>query len=300
MYKYVILFIMLFAIGVVLWWATFLSANIVHDLVKVDQHSGPVEVLKKGSTTWVQAEGTPYVFAGDMIQTRPGGTATLKWVCDGTRLVLAENSSIQVEDFTLKRNQTLTSRFVLLNGQAWMHVRNAFLRNPGSVFEVQTAQMSARVRGTIFSVTAGPTDSRVSVRDGLVQVTAGKQEVDVVAGEQAVIAGTGVPIATKLSPEDAADWATRQDVLRPLLTITRPREEGQLILNTSAVVEGGVEPGSSVTLNGQPVITDEKGDFHTQVSLTPGANTITAVARSPQGLEATETRTVRCKPPKNE
>lgn len=68
-----------------------------------------------------------------------------------------------------------------------------------------------------------------------------------------------------------------RDEQPPFLVITRPM--GHTTVSTSEIdIQGEVEAGATLTLNGQSITTAADGDFTTTVTLSPGANTLTLVA----------------------
>ncbi len=60
----------------------------------------------------------------------------------------------------------------------------------------------------------------------------------------------------------------------PLLSL-RPIETTAVVTNPSFILKGTISPHDQLTVNGEVVYSDEKGDFEKQVTLEPGLNTFT-------------------------
>jgi cytoskeletal protein RodZ len=80
----------------------------------------------------------------------------------------------------------------------------------------------------------------------------------------------------------------------PNVTITTP-DDNQTIIGGVTTVTGHVTPGSDVTIDDVPVISDGDGNFSSQVSLQNGLNTIHVTAKSKLGKINTVGRTVLAK-----
>lgn len=78
------------------------------------------------------------------------------------------------------------------------------------------------------------------------------------------------------------------DTTAPAISITSPGADANVTVPT-VTVTGTTEPGAKVTVNGQTVSVDGSGSFSTQVSLTQGANLITATATDTAGNSASST-----------
>ena len=77
-----------------------------------------------------------------------------------------------------------------------------------------------------------------------------------------------------------------------VLTVTAPLE-GQVFPQPSAAAAGRVSPASAtVTLNGAPLSVQGDGAFTATATLLPGANTLTFLARHPDGRTVSESRNV--------
>jgi hypothetical protein len=208
---------------------------------------------------------------------------------------MGENSEIVVVACDADEEKRISaSRFSVTTGQVWFRVRNAYLDNPKSAFEVRTGHLSATVRGTVFSVTATEAESRVSVYEGRVHVVAAKKEVDLASGQVAEVAAKSPPNVAAFTPEERAAWAQRSEVLQPTLGLTYPRKA----VMTRNEVTGVTDPGCAVTVNGNAAPVDADGGFATRVPMQRGANTIEATATGADGLTYTVKEDVRYLPVK--
>lgn len=91
-------------------------------------------------------------------------------------------------------------------------------------------------------------------------------------------------------------WQFTALAAAPRLALTRPDNDVSL---TGSVVDiaGSTTPGSDVTVNDSPVLTDTNGNFSEKVALQDGVNAIRVTAKSKLGKSTTVTRNVLAKLP---
>jgi cytoskeletal protein RodZ len=77
----------------------------------------------------------------------------------------------------------------------------------------------------------------------------------------------------------------------PALTILEP-EENQVLISERVKVTGKADPSAVVKVNNQLVTMDADGNFEIGLTLTPGEQTITAVAETKKGNQTVEERKV--------
>ncbi len=75
------------------------------------------------------------------------------------------------------------------------------------------------------------------------------------------------------------------DTTPPAIAITSPGADANVSVPT-VTITGTAEPGASVLVNGHPVTVDSSGSFSAQISLSEGANLITATATDAAGNSA--------------
>lgn len=95
-------------------------------------------------------------------------------------------------------------------------------------------------------------------------------------------------------------YAEPQPLPAPALTIATPTE-GAILSSASLTATGTTSDPfgiKSLTVNGQPVTVDATGSWSFPLTLTPGSNTITAVATNNGGASTTVRRMVTYTPPK--
>lgn len=145
---------------------------------------------------------------GHWLETSPASSAVLRLPC-GATVLLAGGTRIRlgradVAEVSLRRGALLA----LVDPQ-----------QPGARFTVVTAQGRVEVKGTVFGVTAGRTQSRAAVLRGRVQVTGKRRTpVQLAAGHQIVVGGTR---ATAL-PAETSKRLWGQVRLLDLLQTDRP------------------------------------------------------------------------------
>jgi hypothetical protein len=95
-------------------------------------------------------------------------------------------------------------------------------------------------------------------------------------------------------------YAEPQPLPAPALTIATPTESA--VLSSASLTATGTTSDpfgiKSLTVNGQPVTVAATGSWSFPLTLTPGSNTITAVATNNGGASSTVQRTVTYTPPK--
>lgn len=140
--------------------------------------SGAVEVERDGRwTPLADGAGLP---TGARIRTSGEGRALLTFA-DGSTVALDPASELVVE-------------VVLTDGPRQIVLRQESGRllhqvvpdeRPGAAFEVRTASATVSARGTVFETTIEAGETEVSTSDGLVEVVAGAERVNVASGESA-------------------------------------------------------------------------------------------------------------------
>jgi transcriptional regulator with XRE-family HTH domain len=78
-------------------------------------------------------------------------------------------------------------------------------------------------------------------------------------------------------------WQARAVSSPPPLRVSSPAE-GQRLLEAKAVIDGTTEPGSIVTINGDPIVVDAEGHFHLMREVTSGVSTLRFEARRRHGV----------------
>lgn len=158
-------------------------------------------VFVRGEVSITAGDGQPIVAAigatlpsGATIRTGSNATATLRF-SDGARLLLAEQSSLVLENLVLYgKSGLLRNDLRLHEGQAETEVVPDPARQPR--FQLRTPIMAVGVRGTQFRVkNAEKAGSTVEVLRGQVEARSGAQAVNLAAGF-----GTSVQRLGELSP----------------------------------------------------------------------------------------------------
>lgn len=78
----------------------------------------------------------------------------------------------------------------------------------------------------------------------------------------------------------------------PDLEVDRPKEE-ETLLSKSIVVSGRTDTDANVTVNNQPVIVDQEGNFETTVEVTENTDKLVIKAVSRSGKETTVERKIK-------
>jgi hypothetical protein len=171
--------------------------------------NGTVEVRRVGETQWTAAKGDTKLYAGDVVRTADGGTATIK-LADESVIEVAETTTIGIAS----RNGTAdpASSAAVLGGIARFTVP---ARVPGEgPFRVYTPTAVVLTRGTTYGVgVAASGEARVGVETGIVDVIGLAQldakPVTVEKSAQVAIAADGKIGTAAAWPAD--DWGTWRD-----------------------------------------------------------------------------------------
>lgn len=121
--------------------------------------SGPVTLRVAGGAEGAPAEGA-VAGPGDRVATGPGGRVLLTRGADS--IVMSENTVVEVPAASDQPTPTILQD----RGEATFQVE----KRPNVPFVVETPHLAAAVKGTEFVVTAQGPDSKVYVRQGVVEV----------------------------------------------------------------------------------------------------------------------------------
>jgi hypothetical protein len=166
------------------------------DLKNGVEYSSGVPVTKNDSELVYSSARRSDIPLPDTVQTLKGGYYRLQ-LPDGSKVVLNSASSVFFAS-AFGSNE----RQVSVKGEAWFEVKK-----DARPFYVHVSGMKIKVYGTRFNVQAYPNeDVKTSLVEGSVKVTAGKQEVSLKPGEQAVL--TKKKILEKVTDSTAIKKAT--------------------------------------------------------------------------------------------
>jgi hypothetical protein len=215
------------------------------------------------------AAGDP-LHADDLIRTGPGARVELE-AGGASRLTVDERTQLSVRELT-----PAVHRYRLARGL----VRVDYERDGDRVVRIEDASggAMAEARSARFHVAANGLAFAVATQTGTVSLGAAGTSVAVGPGEQALSASGGAPSAPRPVPTDL------------LLRIAAASRGGTAArcLDTT----GRTDPGSLVTVDGQPVDVAADGSFPIRVArrAAPGGVEIRAVAPDGRGTA----RTIPC------
>ncbi len=84
-------------------------------------------------------------------------------------------------------------------------------------------------------------------------------------------------------------WQVHGILVPPQLSVYTP-SDGSIINQPTTIVEGQTEKEAQLTVNGQPVMVNDQGQFEATIDLSQGLNTIAIVATKKHGKTTTVTR----------
>ena len=206
--------------------------------------------------------------AAQTLRTAPRAHAELAVGTTGARLVLPERSELRVDGLSPEDH-----RFRLTRGRVQVDYEPQGKRlvriesESGAVAEASGARFWMLASGTVVAVAA---------ERGLVNLTAAGTEVQVRAGEQAVVTGGGAPGAPTPIPVEV------------LLAVARTGQKD----GACALVEGRVRPGSELRVDGEPMAVVAEGRFRLTLPQRPGAREAVLSVQEPSG--ATREQRIPC------
>lgn len=270
------------------------SLMVMQRVAAVSDARGRILIKPLGAETFAPLGGAERVKAGDVIQTGSDGQVTLSWI-DNSRLRIGPNSVVEVLKCQFNQaRRTEQYLFRLSVGQVWVRVLQAL--TPQDKFEIRTPTATAAVRGTVFSVAVAPDGATtVSVLKGKVTLTGNGQETAVNTGQEARAGANAAGFAGSMTDTSRFDWERNIDIAEPSLQVTAPIFDRIPQGLTTLTVEGIAERHAEVTVNGQPVKLNLKGQFSTDIAIPKDARefTITVRAVDSKGFEKVVTRRLK-------
>ena len=268
------------------------SLLVVQRLARVSSVSGSVQVKTPGGSSFIPLRDQALVTSGAVVQTGPGGSATLNWI-DGSRLLVGPATTMTVLKCQVNRDtRAETSLFNLTTGNLLVRVRK--LLSGQSKFEIRTPTATAGVRGTIFSVQVSPAgQTQIAVLEGQVNLDAAGQTLSVTPGYRAIASADKAEVQ-RLSAAERARLEGTPGALGPYVALDQPLA-GATVAPGLLEVSGQVEERARLTLNGEPVRDSKLNRFRTTVQVPAGAGSFTlrVVAIDERDYRTEITREVR-------
>jgi ferric-dicitrate binding protein FerR (iron transport regulator) len=166
--------------------------------------SGTVRVvpaLEGGAAEPVSLQMGDSIRAGSSVDTTRGGRAALR-LPGGVSVRIASDTRL-----------TLVSQVIIILEEGAIYVHSGGGREAGAL-EVRTTLGVARDIGTRFEIRIDGSALRVRVREGLVQLTQGRQSHDAKAGDELTLNQNG-GVVRRTVPVYGADWKWTVDLARP-------------------------------------------------------------------------------------
>lgn len=146
----IIIFLLSIFTGIVFWVTRGVTLPVQETVVVKEQ--GLVEVKRAQSEDWVVVNSDTTVSNGDTVRTNEDAEASLYYFDQGTSR-LFENTTVVIDGVDFSSDQSVLNGSIELKiGKVWSKLLD-FL-SPDSIFEVETANTVATVRGTAFLVQA--------------------------------------------------------------------------------------------------------------------------------------------------
>ena len=164
-----------------------------------------VEVVLASTGAPVRATRNMPVCAGEIVQVAPRSRAQVYIIASNSRLMLEENSRLEIGPANAPQPSVTLLRGALL-----------FITRLRRAFEVRTPFVNASVEGTEFVVRVGANETTVTVLEGTVRAANDLGNVLVGAGQQAVaVKGQAPQLQVVVRPRDAVQWAVYYEPVMP-------------------------------------------------------------------------------------
>jgi len=287
----VVLYLVGFALILVLFFVVAQGVVVSQILVLVDDLTGRAEVQPKNKTAWVVLAPGNLVKEGDRVRTGPGSGVDLAWV-GGTHVRLGPNTEFKVVRTRRNNAKRATSTETMLSiGKIWVRLRESLKGT--SKFTVKTPTIVAAVRGTIFSVEVLPDGStRVEGFEGRVGVKQGDQGSLLRDRNVATYSKAVQPVRPQpMTEEQISGWQENQAVVGAFLSVQQP-QDGEQVSSPLVVVSGYTDPGNVVEVNGAKTTSDKEGKWSARAVVQRGENSITVQATDVEGRQRTVVRKV--------
>lgn len=226
-----------------------------------------------GEDAWVIVAPGDRLQADDAIRTTAGGHAVLA-IGEASRIDVTERTELSVREIT-----AAVHRLRLARGRITLDHQADGARV--LVVESERGDAVARTNGARFSILSTGAALSVATESGVVRLESGGARVDIAAGQQST-AVRGAP-PSRVAPIPV-------DVLLRVGAAAAPRDP-----RLCAVVQGSVEAGSEVLVDGRPVEVGPDGRFEARVSRARGKDHARVVTRDVAGR--TVQRSVPCAAP---
>ncbi len=235
-----------------------------------------VEGKVEKSTTaglWTQVEAGDRLLADDSLRSDKTGRAELA-IGEKSRLTVTENTQLKVRELTRAVHQVQLARGRLVasydaDGERVLRI------------EDEKGSAVAETRAAKFSILSNGQALAVATETGTVNLEAAGQAVEVRAGQQAY---------ANVGQAPSAATTIRAEVL---LKIARA-QQGDVSL--CAVIEGTVDPGSELEVDGARVQVDARGRFRAEVARRPGVTAARVWVRDASGRPIEKTVACRTGP----
>jgi hypothetical protein len=210
------------------------------------------------------------LLAEDSLRTDPTGRAELA-IGDKSRLTVTENTQLKVRELTRAVHQVQLTRGRLVasydaDGERVLRI------------EDEKGSAVAETRAAKFSILSNGQALAVATETGTVNLEAAGKAVEVKAGQQAFANVGQAPSAATPIPAEV------------LLKIARALRADPSLC---AVIEGAVDPGSQLEIDGASVPVDAAGRFKAEISRRPGQSSARVAVRAASGRPVE--KTVACR-----
>lgn len=216
-------------------------------LAKLIDVQGQVRMAGASSDDWRPVAETQTLRAGQRLRTGADSGVTLVFY-DGSRATVAANSEVTLQRLQGTWNRTIKMEMLQHSGATFHSVVPMGKRD--GLYLVHTSSGTARVHGTVFSVTLQPDGAaRFTVERGQVEVDSGKGQVMLSAGQATAVLSDSAPLAPayqfvlrgQLERSSAEEWQVDRVSFRVTESTSLPGDipSGSTVLVTGRTLADG-------------------------------------------------------------
>ena len=254
--------------------------------VRLIEVAGRVDFQEVGHTNWLAATNQLSLQPGDRLRTRPQSRAAVQF-SDRSVLRLSEGTTLEIQP----PRQAEKKRFRLLDGVLFF-----FNREKPSDVEFETPVVSGAIRGTEFVLAANAAagTSRLSLLDGVVDLTAEQTQLSLRSGEEAEIERGRAPVRRPLlEAARVLQWALYYPaVVYPQDVAISSETDPALAAVLSAYLAGDLLVAQAA-LASIPTGSREREQFRAALELSVGGVAAAATLLETTGADSAVARAVR-------
>lgn len=215
---------------------SFSLASSVSAMPSTSAMAASVEIIEDGveiqyvdTEEWIPLTSNNVVAEGDRLRTDETGTAMIVWFDDGTMTELQANTELEIITFNVESKQgkdaspfNIATR--IISGRVIFGVER--LIDANSSFTVETPNMTASVRGTLFAIDVQETsDTSLIVTEGIVMASRSENEAVAVEAGNWLPSAPGVALSAAQPIDNSGNDAIMNEYREQIDRFSERRDE---------------------------------------------------------------------------